>query len=155
MRAFLSDLPVAALRLDPALQFALSRAGLRQIGHLYPLGRADLTARFGPNMVLRYAQLFGDQPERPVPVAPLQPVRVTQAWPEPVIGYEALGCMVSQLTDHIADRLLQAEQAARTFELGWQRTDGQVGRLFFRLSRRGNWRKHTLHRLLAGAAEKN
>ena len=153
MRAFLSDLPVAALRLDPALQFALSRAGLRQIGHLYPLGRADLTARFGPNMVLRYAQLFGDQQERPVPVAPLQPVRVTQAWPEPVIGYEALGCMVSQLTDHIADRLLQAEQAARTFELGWQRTDGQVGRLFFRLSRPGR-RKHTLHRLLAGAAEK-
>ena len=66
--------------------------------------------------MVRYAQLFGDQPERPVPVAPLQPVQVTQAWPEPVIGYEALGCMVSQLTDHI-DRLPQAEQAAHTFEL--------------------------------------
>ena len=153
MRAFLSDLPVAALRLDPALQLALSRAGLRQIGHLYPLGWADLTARFGPGMVRRYAQLFGDQPERPVPVAPLQPVLVTQAWSEPVIGYDALCRMVSQLTDQIADRLLQAEQGARSFELGWQRTDGQVGRLYFRLSRPGR-RKHTLHRLLSGAAEK-
>ena len=153
MRVFLSDLPVAALRLDPALQLALSRAGLRQIGHLYPLGWADLTARFGPDMVRRYAQLFGDQPERPVPVAPLQPVLVTQAWPEPVIGYDALCHMVSQLTDQIADRLLQAEQGARSFELGWQRTDGQVGRLYFRLSRPGR-RKHTLHRLLSGAAEK-
>ena len=153
MRAFLSDLPVAALRLDPALQLALSRAGLRQIGHLYPLGWADLTARFGPDMVRRYAQLFGDQPERPVPVAPLQSVLVTQAWSEPVIGYDALCHMVSQLTDQIADRLLQAEQGARSFELGWQRTDGQVGRLYFRLSRPGR-RKHTLHRLLSGAAEK-
>ena len=153
MLAFLSDLPVAAMRLDTALQQALSRAGLLQIGHLYRLGRADLTARFGPDMVLRYGQLSGDQPERPLTVAPLQPVLVTQAWPEAVIGYQALSCMVSQLVDRIADSLLQAEQAARTFELGWQRTDGQIGRLYFRLSRPGR-RKQTLHRLLAGAAEK-
>lgn len=153
MLAFLAELPLAAMRLDTSLLLALSRAGLRQIGHLYPLGRADLTARFGPEMVLRYAQLFGDQPESPVPVQPLQPVRVTKVWPEPVIGYEALCGMVSQLSDDIAGQLVQAEQAARSFELGWQRSDGQIGRLFFRLSRPGR-RKQTLRRLLAGAAEK-
>ena len=152
MRDILAALPVAALRVDSDIVFALSRAGLREIGHLYPLGRADLTARFGPDVVLNYARLFGDQPESPVPVQPLQPVLVTQVWAEPVIGYEALSAMVSQMTEQISDRLVQAEQAARSFELGWKGSDGQIGRLFFRLSRPGR-RKHTLQRLLAGAAE--
>jgi len=103
-------------------------------------------------VVLRYAQLFGDQPESPVPVRPLQPVLVTYAWAEPVIGYESLSAMVSQMTDQLSDRLVQAEQAARSFELGWKGSDGRIGRLFFRLSRPGR-RKQTLQRLLAGVAE--
>ena len=153
MREFLADLPLAALRLPSDILHALRQAGLRQISHLYPLGRADLAARFGPDMVLRYGQLFGDELDSQVPVQPVQPVSVIKAWPEPVIGHEALCHMVSQLTAELADRLLDAELAARSFELGWQRTDGQISCLLFRLSRPGR-RQQTLQRLLAGAAEK-
>jgi protein ImuB len=153
MREVLADLPLAALRLPLNTLNALSQAGLRQISHLYPLGRADLTARFGPDMVLRYSQLFGDQPDSQIPVQPVQPVAVTKIWAEPVMGYEALCHMISQLTAEMAERLLDAELAARSFELGWQRTDGQVSCLLFRLSRPGR-REQTLQRLMAGAAEK-
>ena len=104
-------------------------------------------------MVLRYSQLFGDQPDSQIPVQPVQPVAVTKIWAEPVMGYEALCHMVSQLTAEMAERLLDAELAARSFELGWQRTDGQVSCLLFRLSRPGR-REQTLQRLIAGAAEK-
>ena len=153
MREALADLPLAALRLPLDILHALSQAGLRQISHLYPLGRADLTARFGPDIVLRYSQLFGDQPDNQIPVQAVQPVSVTKIWAEPVMGYEALCHMVSQLTAEMAERLLDAELAARSFELGWQRTDGQVSCLLFRLSRPGR-REQTLQRLIAGAAEK-
>jgi protein ImuB len=43
--------------------------------------------------------------------------------------------------------------AAACFELGWQCSDGQIGRLYFNLSRPGRDRA-ILHRLLAGATER-
>ena len=43
----LAELPVAALRLPPALAGDLERLGLRRIADLYPLPRAALARRFG------------------------------------------------------------------------------------------------------------
>ena len=48
--------------------------------------------------------------------------------------------------------LFKAEMAASCFELGWQASDGTIGRLYFKLSRPGR-SCDILSRLMAGAAE--
>ncbi len=153
-RALLSrlcELPVTALTTDNDTLQALSQAGLRRIVHFLPLSQAELAVRYGPDFVRGWAVLRGDHDESPAPVTALQPVRATRSWPEPVAGYETLAAMIAEMTDELAATLTRRELAARSFELGWQRTDSTTGRLYFHLSRPGADKK-ILHRLFCEAA---
>ncbi len=72
-RAALRHLPVAGLRLDPRTVAGLRRLGLRSVGELARLPRAEITARFGAMPVLRLDQALGATEEAiawPRPAAP-------------------------------------------------------------------------------------
>ncbi|HST76235.1 MAG TPA: DNA polymerase Y family protein, partial [Acetobacteraceae bacterium] len=69
-RAALRHLPVAGLRLDPRTVAGLRRLGLRSVGELARLPRAEITARFGTLPVLRLDQALGT-------------VEEAIAWPRP------------------------------------------------------------------------
>ncbi len=55
----LTDLPVAALRLDDRMITALQRLGLRRIGDLTAAPRAPLARRFSPELIRRLDQALG------------------------------------------------------------------------------------------------
>lgn len=59
----LLELPVAALRLPPAIVETLNRLGLERIDDLIRLPRNELKARFGAILLQRLDQALGEQPE--------------------------------------------------------------------------------------------
>ena len=61
--------------------------------------------------------------------------------------------MITDMATDIAKLLYEKELAARSFELGWQCSDAQIGRLYFHLSRPSR-NADILNRLFAGAAER-
>jgi protein ImuB len=58
----LADLPVAALRLGDEIEL-LVELGIKRIGQLLEIPRDALASRFGPQLLLRLAQLTGDVAE--------------------------------------------------------------------------------------------
>jgi protein ImuB len=82
--AALATLPVALLRLDPRSVAGLRRLGLRNIGELARLPRADLFARFGPLPVLRLDQAQGRTAEAIAWLHPPAPWAERLAFAEPI-----------------------------------------------------------------------
>jgi protein ImuB len=120
--AALEPLPVRGLRLDDATAAALDRLGLRRIGALYPLPRADITRRFGPHLLQRLDQALGYQAESLSPLAPLPDHRVSLVFAEPISTPE----QISHASENLLLRLLQ-ELAGKT--LGIRR----LGLILYRL----------------------
>lgn len=106
--AALEPLPVRGLRLDDASAAALDRLGLRRIGALYPLPRADITKRFGPHLLQRLDQALGYQAESLSPLAPLPDHRVSLVFAEPISTPE----QIAHAGEHLLSRLLH-ELAAK------------------------------------------
>lgn len=148
----LSEFPLSVLWLEEGVVQALSQAGLRRIGHLQPLSYAQLAIRFGPELVQKWAMLSGNRDDTPTATGSVPALWVSHSWPEPLAGLESWQQMTDQMIKEIADMLFKAEMAASCFELGWQASDGTIGRLYFNLSRPGRSRD-ILSRLMAGAAE--
>jgi protein ImuB len=133
----LSDLPVAALRLDSDVLGVLRRLGLKRIG--------DLTARFGEtqgrdalhrrfrnrrspaaNPLIRLDQLLGKVPEPLLPVVPQDMPLVQRRLMEPIRHRDLLDTVVSDLAADMARTLEGLGQGARRLELGMWRIDGEV-----------------------------
>ena len=128
----LDDLPIAALRLDPATQLVLRRLGLKRIGQLSGVTRAALARRFrsvrapAANPLVRLDQLLGRVPE---PLLPVQgkPVPLAQRrLAEPIRHRSLLDRVVADLADDLV-RMLEAQGlGARRLELGLWKVDGEV-----------------------------
>lgn len=82
--AALSQLPIAALRLDAELTAQLSRLGLRRIGDLLGQPRASLARRFGRGLVMRMDQAMGSAPEPVSPAKVPDHFAVRMTLPEPI-----------------------------------------------------------------------
>jgi protein ImuB len=120
-RAAIAALPVAALRLDPMQAVELERLGLRRIGDLYPLPRADLAARFGDQVALRLDQALGAaaEPLSPLPPAPARWTR--RRFAEPIATPEALAEAMRGLIEVLC-RALGAEMlGVRRLVRRWRR----------------------------------
>jgi protein ImuB len=87
-RAALGPLPVAALRLSAAAVEALAGLGLRRIGDLAALPRAQLARRLGPEVVTRLDQALGRAAEPLSPVPPEQTLSLRLTLPEPIARTE-------------------------------------------------------------------
>lgn len=132
--AALRDLPVAALRLEPALTETLRRLGLRRIGALAQAPRAPLARRFGEALLLRLDQALGHRPEPLIALGEAPTFGAARGFLEP-IGHQAIIVATAvDLMREIAPRLDAAGLGARALRLTLHRIDGVVRSLDLGLS---------------------
>ena len=130
--ARLSDLPVAALRLDEDVLTVLRRLGLKRLGELGTVGRDAIMRRFrnrkspAANPLIRMDQLLGKVPEPLLPVVPQQMPLVQRRLMEPIRHRELLDQVLADLAQDMARELEGKAQGARRLELGLWRIDGEV-----------------------------
>ena len=128
----LDELPVAALRLDPATVLILRRLGLKRVGELSGVARDALARRFrntrapGANPLIRLDQLLGKVPEPLLPVLAAEAPLVQRRLMEPIRHRALLDRVLGDLTADLARVLEGQALGARRLELGLWRVDGAV-----------------------------
>ncbi len=133
----LSDLPVAALRLDEDVLLVLRRLGLKTLGDLSgrfseAKGRDALQRRFRnrkaptANPLVRMDQLLGRVPEPLLPVIPQQVPLVQRRLMEPIRHRDLLDQVMRDLAQEMARELEGRGLGARRLELGLWRVDGEL-----------------------------
>ncbi|QYJ08537.1 DUF6504 family protein [Qipengyuania flava] len=128
----LSDLPVAALRLDQDVLTVLRRLGLKRLGEISVIGRDAIQRRFrnrkspAANPLIRLDQLLGRVPEPLLPVVPQQMPLVQRRLLEPIRHRQLLDQVVADLAEDMARELEGQGKGARRLELGLWRVDGEV-----------------------------
>jgi len=119
----LTDLPVAALRLEDTTVTALQRLGLRSIGDLAEAARAPLARRFGPDLLLRLDQAMGSIPEPVMPESEPPSFATRISLPEPVGLTEDVMGLTARLLTPLCDKLNRHEMGARRLTLTLRRVD--------------------------------
>lgn len=134
-RAYITDLPVPALRLAPDIATALKRLGLRTIGDILALPRATLTRRFGTDLLMRLDQAMGDQPEgvSPLPDPPRFAAQMTL--PDPIGLASDVMAGTERLLNQLCARLTEHEAGARALILTLRRVDQASCEVELRLAR--------------------
>lgn len=133
-RAALCDLPVTALRLDPAIAESLRKLGLRRIGALADAPRAPLARRFGEGLLLRLDQALGHRPE------PLRGSREAPAFSasrgflDPIGRQDTIVATAGRLMEELAPKLIAADLGARSLRLTLHRVDGLASAIDLALS---------------------
>jgi len=124
-----APLPVAALDLDPKDTLALQRAGLKNIAQVAQRTRAELTARFGKEMVFKLDRARG-QGEKPIsPRRILPDYSAEQRFAEPVTAQDFIAAAILSLAQSLCGVLEERGQGARALEASFFRTDGIVRRI--------------------------
>ncbi|MBE7219362.1 MAG: DNA polymerase Y family protein, partial [Caulobacteraceae bacterium] len=122
-------LPLAALRLDPAMVTALAQAGFRTIGDLLDRPRAPVAARFGVALMARLDALLGWTRSPIAPIAPVPPILAERRFAQPIATVDAVEASLARLGRHLCAQLERAQKGARRIELTLFRVDGAVKRL--------------------------
>ena len=128
----LDDLPVAALRLDPATVLVLRRLGLKQIGDLSGVAREALARRFrnhkapAANPLVRLDQLRGLVPEPLLPILPVDVPLVQRRLMEPIRHRSLLDQVLGDLCADLVRVLEGRALGARRLELALWKVDGEV-----------------------------
>ncbi|PKB25176.1 protein ImuB [Novosphingobium kunmingense] len=128
----LDPLPVAALRLDPAVLTVLRRLGLKRIGDLTGVARDALARRFrsahapAANPLIRMDQLAGRVPEPLLPVVSLESPLVQRRLMEPIRHRVLLDKVLEDLCADMARILEGRALGARRLELALWKVDGEV-----------------------------
>ncbi|MFS8182026.1 Y-family DNA polymerase [Pseudovibrio denitrificans] len=135
LKAALSPLPVAALRLDEATCAVLLRLGLRTIGDLLATPRATLGRRFGLPLMRRIDQAFGDQAEQVNAVAPDVSYAARLNLPEPIGLYDDVMAALERLLVRICEKLKTQEMGTRVLLMTCQRVDQASVQVELRLAR--------------------
>jgi protein ImuB len=125
-RGALEPLPVAALRLDPALVQGLHRVGLRRVGDISAMPRDALARRFGEDVARRLDQALGDLPEPLSPLGEVPTRRVRLSFAEPIADPADLARAAERLTQDLVARLAREGMGVRRLDLGFHRVDGRV-----------------------------
>ena len=139
--ARLTDLPVAALRLDGDVLTVLKRLGIKRLGQLSGIeegpegrgsGRDAIQRRFrnrrspAANPLIRLDQMLGRIPEPLLPVVPIELPLVQRRLMEPIRHRELLDRVLGDLAGDMACTLEGKAVGARRLELGMWRVDGAV-----------------------------
>jgi protein ImuB len=137
-RQALTELPVQALRLEPAAVQLLGRFGVKRIGDLYGLPRAGLARRFrgaaGLAVVERLDQALGSAPEPLEPERPAPRYRTWRVLPEPLIDAQGVAHELPELIERLAGQLERDGQGARALRLTAFRVDNATTAIEARLS---------------------
>ncbi len=148
-REAIAPLPVAALRLDPALVQGLHRVGLRQVGDIIKMPRDALARRFGEEIGRRLDEALGDLPEPLCPLTEAPTRRVRLSFAEPIADPADLALAIERLTQDLVARLAREGMGVRRLDLGFHRVDGRVERIRIGTARPSRDPAH-LARLLIG-----
>ncbi len=125
----LADLPVEALRLEPAIALLLRRLGLKRIGQLYQVPRASLERRFHAKdiaeaVLARLDQALGRSEEMHAPLSPDTDFMARLPFPEPLITHEGVLAGLDHLADELCAALARKGRGARRAALWLCRSDG-------------------------------
>jgi len=122
-RETIAPFPLDALRLPPETIRVLNRLGFRRVGDLYPIPRANMTTRFGPDVVLRLDQILGRFPEHLAFEQDQQVYEVRQQWPDPLGGADMIEAAVQALLEKLCQTLRKDGRGLRSLGLRFQRVD--------------------------------
>ena len=125
----IKNLSVAALRLSSENAVGLSRVGLKRIYDLYGLPRANLTKRFGPEIIWRLEQALGKAAEPLSPLLPHAPYRANVVLAEPICSEDHVLTLIKKLCSDIAPILERDGKGVRALLLTLFRVDGEVAEL--------------------------
>lgn len=126
--AILAPLPLAALRLEPAVCAGLESVGLRVAGAVMSAPRAPLARRFGSALLMRLDQALGRLEEAVSPRLPVAPLSVERQLAEPIVSMEAVESLVLLLAGALKGDLERRGEGARALQLALFRVDGAVRR---------------------------
>lgn len=137
-------LPVQALRIPEEIATELKRVGLTTIGFMRRVPRNSIATRYGPAVLMRLDQVFG-QTEAPITPyrAPL-PYRAGKIFAEPIGTTAAVERVVLQLLTLLCTRMEKEHRGACRFELACHRVDGSVAHLQVRTSKPGRSITHLM-----------
>lgn len=125
-RDAIAALPVAALRIAPAMAATLKHLGLKTVGDLLPLPRAPLTARFGKTLLLQLDRALGTARESFSPLLPHAPARAQAVLADPITSQTHVLELVDKLVRDLVPVLERDGQGARGLRLMLFRVDGEV-----------------------------
>ena len=132
-RAALSALPVGLLRLEARSASLLRRLGVKTIGDLAALPRADLAARFGSDrfgsdrgcgVLARLDQALGRIEEPIAWPMPAMPWEERLAFAEPLLTADSLAAALDRLAARLCARLERAGRGGGAFIATFTRVDG-------------------------------
>jgi protein ImuB len=116
-------LPIAALRLDPAIVAGLHVLGFNTIGELASKPRAPLTLRFGPQLGRRLDQAMGRIAEPIDPIRTPDLIEVRRSFGEPIAAAETIARYTAKLVDQLCLALEERGRGARRVDLLFHRVD--------------------------------
>lgn len=119
----LLPMPVAALRLTPAITDRLYALGLHTIGHLVTIPRQSLKRRFGQELLNRLDQSYGTFAESLRPVCPAPVFQERLYCLEPVRTAKAITIGLQQLLDLLCAHLGRNQKGLRQAVLKCYRID--------------------------------
>lgn len=123
--ADLDVLPVEALRIGETAA-GLRRFGLKTVGDMAGLPRAQLTRRFGRDLVRRLDQARGDEEESLSPLQHRTPFRSRLRFPEALLLLENIKQAVRECANSLCERLEGEGRGLRQVELHLFRVDGKI-----------------------------
>ena len=130
----LDPLPLAALRLDPITIRKLRRVGIRRIGELRLLPRAELTAGYGAAPVQLLALAFGEAPEARRFISQPPDWREIEHHAEPIFAPLQLQAALTRLAPKLCARLAAAGQGATQLLARFHRVDSQCPEFLLRFA---------------------
>ncbi len=142
--AALADLPVAALRLAPAISVGLQRLGLKRICDIAHLPRAPLARRFGASLLKRLDQALGRAPESFSPLLLPAEYRAQAVLAEPIASRDHILALAETLMGDLVAQLTEGGKGARALRLQLYRVDGKVTVLEIGLARPTRDIRHAL-----------
>lgn len=131
----MAPLPLAALRLEPAVRSSLESVGLRCAGAVMAAPRAPLARRFGKKLLMRLDQALGVIEESISPRLPVPRLSVERHLAEPISLTDDIENLTFLLAATLKNDLERRDEGARTLQLALFRVDGAVSRIVVGVSR--------------------
>ncbi len=123
------NLPITALRLEPATAQGLVRLGFKRVRDLEAVPHSTLTTRFGAVPVQRLHQLMGRMEVPFTALAAPSCHAVRLAWAEPLGTTEGIEAALGEALASLCRVLEHAQLGARVLQLDLARLDGALHRL--------------------------
>ncbi len=141
------NFPLGALNLDEAIIQRLNRLGLRCLGDLHDIPRANMTIRFGPEIITRLDQLLGFAPVRLTYLQRTHFYEEKQFFADPLGSLEIIEDRVTKLLESLCLTLREAGLGIRRLGLRFTRVDNHSSTFLIATSAPSHDLKH-LMRLL-------